>query len=761
MQDDPVVRAVAQARAFAQQGKQAQAIALWLDVLTSVPELRLELEDDLASSLQSYTQTLVRHGHKDKAKWLFGKAVEVAPGSCALLQHFGAYLVSTGDAAGGIDKLRQAIQADPSNLQALAALQSACGNAVDRWHFRMLNDTARNSAYARAIRRVMAARPGCTVLDIGAGTGLLSLMALRAGASRVYACETNAVLCQVAARAAAASGYQDRLTLLHSHSDALERGRDLPLGGVDVIVTELVDSGLLGERIVAVLRSAVRLLAGAGALVVPRGATVWVQLIESQETRNRTRCAIGPAPDSSCSAVVDERYTCERLQDLHHTPLTAPTQALSIQFLAPLPDNPSIVCLPVTASGTVDAIAVWFDMDLDGHTSVTTAPDDSSAQHRCSGWDQALFFVKADWRVQRGELVHLPCTYTDSSLRFPLHEPTALSTPLAATATAGTSPVLPAALPTYRLGEMDVARFNDERCCAASGRAIAAAVAGSKHVLDLSGGWWMSFTASTARACGASAVEVACTGAADEQVACLKNVLQQQEQRAALGAAPCAVRVHDDIGSALQEAATSVEVVVTELVEGSGLLRQGALEDLLHARRVCSRGSGRACVTVPCSLRMMVQGYSCGGLEEQRRVLADRTVDIDVSALNAFGVNVFGEMCLSQHTALTSVEASHDLLAVGGDQADSDAFIVLACSVSGTMNAVGFWYEMGLTPGEDGEVYSTYTYSSRHVDAGLPHDFTYFRQAAYLLTEPIDVVLGQQVEVHLRGPTGTILNVTT
>ena len=51
----------------------------------------------------------------------------------------------------------------------------------------MLNDSIRMTAYEKAIKEVV--KPGMTVLDIGTGTGILALWALKAGAKKVYAIE--------------------------------------------------------------------------------------------------------------------------------------------------------------------------------------------------------------------------------------------------------------------------------------------------------------------------------------------------------------------------------------------------------------------------------------------------------------------------------------------------------------------------------------------------------------------------------------------
>jgi len=72
---------------------------------------------------------------------------------------------------------RRATAADKLFLKALENVDNACSSLVERWHFRMLNDTVRNSAFHRAITSALdgliATRGDVVVLDIGTGSGIL------------------------------------------------------------------------------------------------------------------------------------------------------------------------------------------------------------------------------------------------------------------------------------------------------------------------------------------------------------------------------------------------------------------------------------------------------------------------------------------------------------------------------------------------------------------------------------------------------------
>merc|ERR1719174_1536292 len=70
----------------------------------------------------------------------------------------------------------------------------------------MLNDRPRNSFYRRALARVVPkCGKECSVLDVGAGSGLLSMMAAHLGAPQVVALEANSDLAALATKTIAKS----------------------------------------------------------------------------------------------------------------------------------------------------------------------------------------------------------------------------------------------------------------------------------------------------------------------------------------------------------------------------------------------------------------------------------------------------------------------------------------------------------------------------------------------------------------------------
>jgi len=137
---------------------------------------------------------------------------------------------------------------------------------LPEWHFEMLNDTARNAFFERAI--AAAVRPGDVVLDIGTGSGLLAMIAARAGAAHVYACEANAVMAALARQVVEQNGLSEKITVLSKHSTALRIGADLP-ERADVLITETFSELIVGEGVLFAISQAKEHLLKPQAVVVP------------------------------------------------------------------------------------------------------------------------------------------------------------------------------------------------------------------------------------------------------------------------------------------------------------------------------------------------------------------------------------------------------------------------------------------------------------------------------------------------------------
>src|SRR5437867_12348931 len=122
------------------------------------------------------------------------------------------------------------------------------------FHRNLLLDTVRTEAFRRAIERSVKSQD--VVMDVGAGTGILSMFAANAGAKHVYGVEGSPPIAALAKKAVEANGLADRVTIIQSHSSRVS----LP-ARVDVIVSECIGWMMyVGEMFVAVVDARERFL---------------------------------------------------------------------------------------------------------------------------------------------------------------------------------------------------------------------------------------------------------------------------------------------------------------------------------------------------------------------------------------------------------------------------------------------------------------------------------------------------------------------
>jgi len=108
----------------------------------------------------------------------------------------------------------------------------------------MLQDHVRTSIYQFAVYENKDDFRGKRVLDVGAGTGILSFFAAKAGASRVYAVEASGMALK-AEKLAAGNGLQDVVTVLN------KRVEDVTLDEkVDLLISEPLGIALVNERMI-------------------------------------------------------------------------------------------------------------------------------------------------------------------------------------------------------------------------------------------------------------------------------------------------------------------------------------------------------------------------------------------------------------------------------------------------------------------------------------------------------------------------------
>lgn len=436
--------------------KYGDALAHLVFLANVEPSSKEVLEEDFIIALRHWTDILERHGELDKLAVCLQEALKLYPRSENILVNTGANLIKVGFTDEAASCFRRALQVNPGSIRAKENLENVANLLVERWHFRMLNDKKRNLSYKQAISKAIG-QGHDVILDIGSGTGILSMFAVQSGAKEVYACEMSKTMYEMGLDVLKANKMEKLIHTIHKKSTEMKLGDDIP-ERVSLVVTETLDCGLLGEGILATMEHAwVNLLMASTddlhhsnakpvSKVIPAGAVVYAMAIMCDDIRHQTRskpiisrinmfpeCSIGgelmeqksEAASSECIRDQLEPYSTECLNRLRggFKALSCPFKVTEYDF-----NNPSSLNkernisfeIPATCDGRVDAVAAWFDLRLDEEITLSTGPTDDSL---C--WEQAVFpvyssagYLSGKLEVSKGDLMSIHGELSKECLRL-------------------------------------------------------------------------------------------------------------------------------------------------------------------------------------------------------------------------------------------------------------------------------------------------------------------------------------------------------
>lgn len=243
-----------------------------------------------------------------------------------------------------------------------------------RGYGRMIEDGVRMRAYRDAL--AASIEPGASVLDLGAGTGILSLLACQLGAGRVYAVEPSDALV-VARQLAQDNGYAGRIEFLQASS--LDVRLPAP---ADVMVSDL--RGVLplhGGHIPAIVDARRRLLAPGG-VQIPARDRVLVQLVHDASLH-----------DAGVRIWRDGAFGLDLRGGLHWAAhqmhkadlsrsamLGAPQVAFELDYATvESPDAAGTARWTVATDAVAHGFGAWFDTQLVGRIGYSNAPDQPRA----------------------------------------------------------------------------------------------------------------------------------------------------------------------------------------------------------------------------------------------------------------------------------------------------------------------------------------------------------------------------------------------
>ncbi len=245
-------------------------------------------------------------------------------------------------------------------------------------HHHMLRDSIRMACYRRAIEQ--AVDKDTVVMDLGAGSGILSFFAARAGAKKVYAVEKRPDMVMVASQMSEANGFQNQIAFIENSSHLIPPEAVVPKP--DVIVSEILGNAILEENVLEFTMDARDRFLKEGGKLIPCGLEIVVVAFDSGHIVDRTQEVVeleeiyGFNFDVMKTVLAQKpSLKLERFNPALYTMMSDPVTAITLDFYT-ISSALFKQKFTFTAKqdGFINGFCAYFKAQMDEETVLTNSP---------------------------------------------------------------------------------------------------------------------------------------------------------------------------------------------------------------------------------------------------------------------------------------------------------------------------------------------------------------------------------------------------
>jgi protein arginine N-methyltransferase 1 len=280
----------------------------------------------------------------------------------------------------------------------------------EKFHKLMLNDHLRMVAYETAIKSVV--KQGDVVLDLGAGTGILSQWALEAGAKKVYAIEMDLEILKIAVQRIIRFDFSERFIPINRLSYEVS----LP-EKVDVVISEIIGNLADNEDFQPIIQDALKRFLKPGGRAIPQSVFSYIVPIASDKAyqcvKTKNIATLDPSK-YSLAGLLKDKHSVNPFNMYYDTVLPSTCYLSKPEQLKCYEgqwDQPSVYSLDmkfvIDRPGMLTGFKGYFVANLAKDVLLDISGDDIIARTASDSWKHAYLPIEMPIAVHTGDVLHL------------------------------------------------------------------------------------------------------------------------------------------------------------------------------------------------------------------------------------------------------------------------------------------------------------------------------------------------------------------